>query len=76
MEFIEGETTSLEVNVQDDYSSQTIEEALDIIQEAMIPSQATQTSDLFVGGNMDSDDVDTDEDSDDFDTNDDFVCAV
>lgn len=76
IEFIEGETASVEVNGEDDYSSQSIEEALDIIQEARIPSQGTQISDLFVGGSTDSDDFDSDEDIDDFDTSDDFVCAT
>lgn len=61
---------------EDDYTSQSIEEALAIIQEARIPSEATKSNDLFVGESMDLDEIDTDEDIDDSETSDDFVCSI
>lgn len=79
MEFIEGEAASVQVNnmgTADDYASQSMEEALAIIQEARISGQASKMEDLFVGGSMDLDEIDSDEDVDDIDTSEDFVCAM
>lgn len=76
-EFAEGEEASMQVNGgEDDYTSQSIEEALAIIQEARIPGEATKLNDLFVGGSMDLDEIDTDEDIDDSEISDDFVCSI
>lgn len=62
--------------MQVDYTSQSIEEALVIIQEAGIPGEATKLNGLFVGGSMDLDEIDTDEDIDDGEISDDFVCSI
>lgn len=76
LEFIEGKTSSVEVNGEDDYVSQSIEEALAIIQEARIPNQKTKNNNFFLGGSLDFDETDSDEDLDDFNTSDEFVCAI
>ncbi|KAH6799444.1 Protein kinase superfamily protein [Perilla frutescens var. frutescens] len=78
VEYIEGEEASMQVNGKDEYVSQSIEEALAIIQEARIPGEGTNTNtnDLLIGGSMDLDEIDTDEDIDDIETSDDFVCSL
>lgn len=77
VEFMEGEEASVQIINGDGYSSQSIEEALAIIQEARKPGEGLKLDGLFVGGgSMDLDDIDTDEDIDDIETSDDFVCAL
>ncbi|KAK6120012.1 hypothetical protein DH2020_031241 [Rehmannia glutinosa] len=69
---MEGEEASRVKNANE-YPSQSIEEALAIIQEARKPGDGPKTNDLFVGGSMDLDDIDTDdEDIDDTETSGDF----
>jgi serine/threonine-protein kinase SRK2 len=57
-------------------SSQSIEEILTIIQEAMKAGDDPKVGDQFFGGSMDFDDLDTDADIDDIETSGDFVCAL
>ncbi|KAL3845148.1 hypothetical protein ACJIZ3_002551 [Penstemon smallii] len=77
IEFIDGEEASLQVKNGDNYCSQSIEEALAIIQEARKEAEGPKNDGHFVGGSMDLDDIDTDDaDIDDIETSGDFVCAL
>ncbi|KAK4394027.1 Serine/threonine-protein kinase SAPK2 [Sesamum angolense] len=76
VEFMEGEEASLQAK-NDDYPSQSIEEALAIIQEARKPGDDPKTGGQLLEGSMDLDDeIDTDADIDDIETSGDFVCAL
>ncbi|KAL8034241.1 hypothetical protein ABFX02_12G014700 [Erythranthe guttata] len=75
-ELIEGEELA-SVEIRDKYASQSMEEALAVIEEAKKTGDGSKTSRLFVGGSMDFDELDSDEeDVDDIDTSEDFVCAL
>ncbi|KAL1569657.1 Serine/threonine-protein kinase sapk2 [Salvia divinorum] len=76
IEFTEGEEACLEMINADNYSTQSIEEALAAIQEATRTSDAPKASSLMLEGSMDLDDIDTDEDIDEVETSGDFVCAL
>ncbi|XP_042021479.1 serine/threonine-protein kinase SAPK1-like isoform X2 [Salvia splendens] len=76
IEFIDGEEASLEMINSDNYSTQSIEEALAAIQEATRTSDSSKTGGLVLEGSMDLDDIDTDEDIDEVETSGDFVCAL
>lgn len=76
IEFMEGEEASLEMINADDYSTQSIEEALAVIQEATNTSDCLKTDGLMFEESMDLDDIDTDEDIDEVETSGDFVCAL
>lgn len=78
-EFIEEDEASVQMrNIADEYSCQSIEEALAIIQEAREPGDGAKTGGPFMDGSMDLDDLDTDDADidEDIETSDDFVCAV
>lgn len=76
IEFMEGEEASLEMINSDNYSTQSIEEALAAIQEATRTSDTPKPGGLVLEGSMDLDDIDTDEDIDEVETSGDFVCAL
>lgn len=76
IEFTEGEEASIQMRNVDNYSTQSIEDALVLIQEAMKTSDNPKTEAPMFGGSMDLDEIDTDEDIDEVETSGDFVCAV
>lgn len=56
--------------------SQSLEEALSIIQEARQPLEVPKLGGSFTGGSMDLDDLDIDADVEDIGTSGDFVCPL
>ncbi|GMN45363.1 hypothetical protein TIFTF001_014563 [Ficus carica] len=56
--------------------SQSLEEALSIIQEARQPLEVPKLGGNFIGGSMDLDDLDIDADVEDIGTSGDFVCPL
>lgn len=56
--------------------SQSLEEALSIIQEARQPLEVPKLGGSFIGGSMDLDDLDIDADVEDIGTSGDFVCPL
>ncbi|KAL5558935.1 hypothetical protein UlMin_035146 [Ulmus minor] len=56
--------------------SQSMEEAISIIQEARNPLEGTKLDASFLGGSMDLDDLDADLDLEDIETSGDFVCPL
>ncbi|KAL8475140.1 hypothetical protein ACS0TY_031534 [Phlomoides rotata] len=78
IEYEEGEASGVQSNDRDEYSCQSIEEALGIIQEARKADDVPKIDHLLLGGSMDLDEIDTDDEySDhDIDTSEDFVCAL
>lgn len=73
---MEGEEASMQRRNVDNYSTQSIDEALAIIQEAREASDDPKTGRPMFGGSMDLDEIDTDEDIDEVETSGDFVCAL
>lgn len=56
--------------------SQSMEEVLSIIHEAMKPLVVPKVGTHILGGSMDLDDLDADADLDDIETSGDFVCPL
>ncbi|GER34465.1 protein kinase superfamily protein [Striga asiatica] len=67
----------MQVKNAEDYCSQSIEEALSIIQEARKPGDGPKLDAHLFDGSMDLDEIDTDADiDDDVETSGDFVCSL
>ncbi|CAA0829374.1 Serine/threonine-protein kinase SRK2F [Striga hermonthica] len=77
---VEFEQVDKEANMQvknvEDYCSQSIEEALSIIQEARKSGDGPKLDAHLFDGSMDLDEIDTDADIDDVETSGDFACSL
>ncbi|XP_073148960.1 serine/threonine-protein kinase SAPK2-like isoform X1 [Henckelia pumila] len=76
IELTEEDESSLQMKNGDDYCTQSIEEALAIIQEARVAGEAPKIGGILLGGSMDLDEIDDVDVDDDVETSGDFVCAL
>ncbi|KAL3630099.1 protein kinase superfamily [Castilleja foliolosa] len=75
---MEGDEAIVEIDNSNEYPPQSIDEALEIIQEAKSTGgEGQETSHLLLGGSMDLDELDIDDkETDDIEISGDFVCAL